>query len=134
MRLEDSPGYARAVRRLAAALLLVAIALAGCASRAADERRARADLIKRLEAAVTAKARMQAAAGEFKGPVLRTRCRPRFGTDPDDLTSPGGRYVCVAVTFVTRLSYTGQEYLATVEWRHATFRFFRYKIPLYYGV
>ena len=68
------------MRRLAAAFLLLAILLAGCASRAADERRARADLVKRLEAAVTARARMQAATGVFKGPVLRTRCDPALGT------------------------------------------------------
>jgi hypothetical protein len=122
------------VKRLAAALLVLAIPVAGCASRAADDRRARAALIKRLERAVTRTARAEAAAGEFKGPVRRTHCQARYGTDPADLTSPGGRYVCVAVTFQTQLSYTGQEYLATVDWRHRTFRFFRYKIPLYYGV
>ncbi len=91
-------------------------------------------LVKRLEAAVTAKARRQAAAGEFKGPVLRTRCAARFGSNPKDLTSPGARYRCIAITYETRLNYIGQEYLATVNWRRGTFTFYRYKIPLFYGV
>jgi hypothetical protein len=112
----------------------MALPLAGCASRAADERRAREQLVKRLEASVTATARRQAAAGQFKGPVLRTRCGPRRGTNPDDLASPGGRYRCVAITYETKLNYIAQEYLATVDWRRRTFSFYRYKIPLFYGV
>ena len=122
------------MRRLAAAFLLLAILLAGCASRAADERRARADLVKRLEAAITARARMQAAAGVFKGPVLRTRCDPALGTDQTDLTELAGRYRCIAITYETRFNYTGEIYLAMVDYRHRTFRFRRYKIPLYLGV
>ena len=121
-------------RRLAAAVLLIALPLAGCASRAADERRSRVQLVKRLERAVTVTARRQAAAGEFKGPVLRARCQPRVGSNPDDLTSPGARYRCLAVTYESKLSYIAQEYLATVDWRHRTFTFYRYKIPLFYGV
>jgi hypothetical protein len=121
-------------RRLALAVLLIALPLAGCASRAADERRDRAQLVRRLERAVMATAGHQAAAGEFKGPVLRTRCQPRHGSNPDDLASPGARYRCFAITYETKLSYIGQEYLALVNWRRGTFTFYRYKIPLFYGV
>lgn len=120
--------------RLAIVMLLGALPISGCASRAADDRRDRARLVKRLEAAVTATARRQAAAGQFRGPVLRTRCGPRVGTRPSDLTSPGGRYRCFAVTYRSKLSYTGQEYLATVDWRRGTFSFYRYRLPLFYGV
>jgi hypothetical protein len=118
------------------ALLLVAAAaaFAGCSSRAADERHARAQLVTRLETAVLTLARRQAAAGAFKGPVLRSRCDVRRGTNPADLTSPGGRYRCIAITFETKFNYVGQEYLATVDWRRGRFTVYRYKIPLFYGV
>jgi hypothetical protein len=132
MRREDSVDAV--ARPLAILLLLAAVALTGCASRAADERRARAALVKRLEAAVTARARAQVAAGVFQGPVIRTECAPRVGTNQTDLTARRGRYRCLAITFETKQNYSAQPYLATVNYRRGTFKFHRYKIPLYLGV
>jgi hypothetical protein len=121
------------VKWLAALLLAAAGVLAGCASRAADERRSRTDLVRRLETAVNQRARAQAAAGVFQGPVLRTECSPRVGTNQDDLTATRGRYRCLAITFETKQNYSAQPYLATVDYGRRTFHFHRYKIPLYLG-
>jgi hypothetical protein len=63
---------------------------------------ARAALVRRVEARITADARARARSGEIQGPVRTTECGPLLrapGAVPDDrvLSRHVGRYDCVAV-------------------------------------
>ncbi|HEX8073357.1 MAG TPA: hypothetical protein VF545_00105 [Thermoleophilaceae bacterium] len=93
---------------------------------AGDERRARAAVVRRLERAITADARRRAAAHQIKGPILRTRCEPYQYSRV--------RFSCTAVQFESKLSYTGQVYVAKVSFATGRFSFRPHKIPLYLGI
>lgn len=63
---------------------------------------ARAQLVRRVETAITADARGRAARGELDGPISETQCGPFLRSPdavPDDrvLSKPIGRYDCLAV-------------------------------------
>jgi hypothetical protein len=90
--------------------------------------------VHRMEAAVTARARQDARAGEIRGPILRSRCDPVRGTRERDPRASVGRYRCIAVQTESARVYTGQVYLATIAWRTGRVRVRRFEIPLYWGV
>jgi hypothetical protein len=82
-------------------------------------------VVRRLEAAVTARARADARAGRIKGPVLRTECGPVERTP--------GVYSCTAVRFQTKLGYGGQTYAAKLR-PDGTFDIRLFNIPIEWGV
>jgi hypothetical protein len=121
----------RAVPRLLIAVLAVALAAgvligASHSSSRDDEVRAHAALIRRMEHAITKDARHRVAHHQIKGPILRTRCVP--------YQSDKSRYSCTALQFATKLSYTGQVYIAHVDFGRKRFTFHPYRIPLYLGI
>lgn len=111
---------------LAIGLAAGAIVGATHASNRDDAKRERAALIKRMERYITLDARRRVAAHQFKGPILRTRCVP--------YQSDKSRYSCTALQFVSKVSYTGQTYIARVDFKHKRFKFRPYKIPIWLGI
>jgi hypothetical protein len=111
---------------LAIALAVGAVIGAVKASDRKHDQQQRAELIKRMERYITLDARRRVAAHQMKGPIVRTECEP--------YQSDKSRYSCTAIQFESKLSYTGQTYIARVDFEHGRFRFRPYKIPLYLGI
>ena len=94
----------------------------------------RAALVQRLQRGITQFARARVAAGELKGPILRTRCLPFEDVDLADPTLRRGRYSCVAITFQTAANYSGHTFIGEVDYASGRIRFHQTEIPVWQGI
>jgi hypothetical protein len=118
LALEQTPHHGRAADVL----------LPGPNARASTRRKARHQMVARLEAAISADARARIARGELtKTGVRTTMCGPLApGTrDEDDLDRPLGRYSCNALSQSIRhgsvTSHLGIPFVAVIDFRRGTF-------------
>jgi hypothetical protein len=98
---------------------------------AAERLRARAALVRRVEARITADARGRARTGEIDGPIRATQCGPFLRAPdavPDDrvLSKPIGRYDCVAIKSDIRdtrrsVGSLGYAFVAALDFRRYTY-------------
>ena len=125
------------IKRVAAPLLIVLLTVGfgvGAAlnlRHTASSAKQRGELVNRAEAAISGDARRLVAEGKLRGPVLRTRCEP-FTDDPK--AAKVRRYRCIAVRTESARNYTGQVYIARLDFERDSFTYKRTKIPLYLGI
>jgi len=106
---------------------------------AAQQRAARAALVGRVEASITADARGRAARGELDGPIVATECGPYLRSPdavPDDrvLSKPIGRYDCVAIRRDVRaggksVGRFGYPFVAALDFKRFTYVWCRNNPP-----
>jgi hypothetical protein len=94
----------------------------------------RAAIVAAAETAITDDARARARRGEFRGPVLRTSCKPR-GRPGDPTSGPVVVYSCIAISFVgprttsaPRL-VSGQPFQARIDFEDRSFTWCKYLPP-----
>jgi hypothetical protein len=98
---------------------------------AGERRRARAALVRSVEARITRDARGRARTGEIEGPIRGTECGPFLRAPdavPDDrvLSKPIGRYDCVAIKGDIRdtrrsVGSIGYAFVAALDFRRFTY-------------
>ena len=142
-------------RALTPLLATSTLALAGCGEGSAPQRTAaaapplpaalrphtsataaagRAAIVAAAETAITDDARARARRGEFRGPILKTSCKPR-GRPGEPTSGPVVVYSCIAITFVgprttsaPRL-VSGQPFQARIDFVARRFTWCRYMPP-----
>ena len=94
----------------------------------------RAAIVAAAETAITDDARARARRGEFRGPVLRTSCKPR-GRPGEPTSGPVVVYSCIAISFIgprttsaPRL-VSGQPFQARIDFVARSFTWCKYVPP-----
>lgn len=85
----------------------------------------RTEVIDRLEADVTARARALARADRIRGPIYHTRCDLVRGWEAHQERRGIGRYSCTAFNYVDGPVKFGAPFVATVDFNKGRYRFKR---------